>query len=295
MKRRYFPIASLSLMVWAAYAQAQDQNAALKIPDTAQLSELPDVVVIGTSPLGTAGIALKQFAGNVYVADTANGAVKKIDASGHVTILNNADFQFPTGVAVDALGNVYVADIGPLSAYPLSKIDATTGQVSQLGSGLLQPAGVAVDASGNVFIADTNNNAIKMIASAQIGAGQSANVVSLGAGFSAPFGIAVDGTGKVYVADTGNNCVKKITLTAGVPTIVTLVSGFNSPYALGLDASGTVYVSDAHNNLVKTIAAGSGAVQTLGSGFNQPLGFAFDSSDNVYVACLLYTSDAADE
>lgn len=103
MKRQSIFLVSLGL--WIGQCQAQDQNAALKIPDTAQLSELPDVVVIGTSPLGTAGIALKQFAGNVQ---TINNKDLPQDANTLTDVLNESISSVNIN---DTQGNPYQADL----------------------------------------------------------------------------------------------------------------------------------------------------------------------------------------
>ncbi len=103
MKRQSIFLVSLGL--WIGQCQAQDQNAALKIPDSAQLSELPDVVVIGNSPLGTAGIALKQFAGNVQ---TINNKDLPQDANTLTDVLNESISSVNIN---DTQGNPYQADL----------------------------------------------------------------------------------------------------------------------------------------------------------------------------------------
>jgi DNA-binding beta-propeller fold protein YncE len=88
--------------------------------------------------------------------------MKEILAPDYTTINTRIGFNNPTGVAVDASGNVFVADNGNNA---VKKILAAGGYTTliTLGSGFLNPSGVAVDASGNVFVADSGNNAVKMI------------------------------------------------------------------------------------------------------------------------------------
>ena len=174
------------------------------------------------------GVAV-DGAGNVYVADLSNHRIRKITTSGVVSTLagsgtsgytdgtgTSAQFNSPTGVAVDGAGNVYVADQGN---HRIRKI-TTSGVVSTLagstsgytdGTGtsakFYNPSGVAVDGAGNVYVADQSNHRIRKITASGVvstlagstygytdGTGTSAK-------FAYPFGVAVDGAGNVYVAD----------------------------------------------------------------------------------------------
>jgi sugar lactone lactonase YvrE len=174
--------------------------------------------------------------GNVYVADRSNNVIRKITAAGAVSTLAGyygypglanatgtlAQFNNPQGVAVDAAGNVYVAD---LQNFAIRKI-TPGGVVTTLAGGLVQatligsPTGIAVDAKNNLFISDqdgrileiTSVNAIYAVA----GAANTAALVD-GAGdaarFNSPQGIAVDTKGNVYVADFNNNAIRKVVIT----------------------------------------------------------------------------------
>jgi len=210
-------------------------------------------------------------------------------------------FTIPAGVAVDASGNVYVADNG---SSQVMEIMASGGlipaspTINILGSGFNAPHGVAVDGSGNVYVADTGNGAIKEILAVNGGIPVSPTINTLGSGFSGPYGVAVDGSGNVYVADTGNGLVKEILAVNGVipatPTINTLGSGFIGPTGVAVDGSGNVFVSDPSiygNGQVKEIVAVGGVIpstnptiRTLGSGFYWPQQLAVDGNGNVYVA-----------
>ena len=188
--------------------------------------------------------------GNVYVSDYGNGLIRIIEhqagypgpqftglvtpVAGLTPGFNNgvgaaASFNQPQGLAVDASGNVYVADagnnlirmIGPFAI--VSTFAGYGGAGSNNGAGPLSaafnhPTGVAVDKAGNVYVADAGNNLIRKISTAGVvtwlaGNGQSGSANGLGyaATFNNPQGIAVDAEGNVYVADTGNNMIRKIT------------------------------------------------------------------------------------
>jgi sugar lactone lactonase YvrE len=223
------------------------------------------------------GITLIDTSGNLigYTYLNGTGAGPQISyplSSATVPSALGSGFTLPSGVAVDGLGNVYVADTHNTQ---IVKIAAAGGAVSTLGCCFSHPSGVAVDGIGNIYVADTQNSAVKEIVA---GAG---TIVSLGSGFSAPTGVAVDGSGNVYVADTGNP--KIVEIAAGNGTQTTLGSGFSGPSGVAVDASGNVYVADTGNSKVKEIAAVGGAVTTLGSNFNAPAGVAVDASGDVYV------------
>ncbi|WP_299583997.1 cadherin-like beta sandwich domain-containing protein [Mucilaginibacter sp.] len=181
-------------------------------------------------------------------------------------------FALPVGVAVDAKGNVYVADKGNGL---LKKIAKVGGAITNIGSGFNDPSGVTVDGAGNVYVADNVKNKVYKV---PVDGGAT---VVIGTGFSSPAGIAIDSTGNIYVADNGGNAIKKIPFDGSA--IVTIGSGFSSPAGVTVDVSGNVYVADAGNNAIKKIPAGGGAPVTIGSGFNQPLGVAVDAGGNVYV------------
>ena len=136
------------------------------------------------------------IARGVVAADARNEAVKEIlAANGSISTLSSS-FNGPSGVAVDAAGNVYVADLGDNA---VKEIVAATGVAKTLSSGFDQPSGVAVDAAGNVYVADTGNNAVKEILAA------SGAVITLASGFRTPTGVAVSANGRVlYVIDYEN-------------------------------------------------------------------------------------------
>ena len=307
-------------------------------------------VVAGSDSIGSAnglgtaarfnhpfGIAV-DATGNVYIADEGNSLIRRMDPTTLVTTFvgmvgvsgstNGADtlasFKKPFGVAIDASGNVYVADAGnnqirAITPAGLVSTFAGTG-VAGTGNGadtatFNSPLGIAIDGSGNLYVADYGNDMIRKISPAGVVstlAGTGATGADNGAGtaatFNLPEGVAVDAAGNVYVADNGNNIIRKITPGGIVSTLagsgtVGSANGtgtnasFNSPFGIAVDASGNVYVADSGNNLIRKISA-AGAVTTFaGSGkkgagnasgtaasFNTPSGVAVDAAGNVYVA-----------
>jgi sugar lactone lactonase YvrE len=247
--------------------------------------------------------------GNVYVADTNNNTIRKIDSAGNVTTLagspgvtgsadgtgSAAQFNFPSGVAVDTSDNVYVADQGNSTIRQITSGGVVTtlagsagnfGSADGTGSAALfnAPSGVAVDTSGNVYVADTVNGTIRKVTSAGVVttlAGSPGNLGSAdGTGsaalFAGPSSVAVDSSGNVYVADTYNNTIRAITPAGVVTTLAGSAAAFpgnvdgtggaarfNSPSGVAADSSGNVYVADTFNDTIRKITTPGGVVTTL--------------------------------
>jgi len=204
-----------------------------------------------------------------------------------------ARFLYPKGVAVDAAGNVYVADTDNHTVRRISSSGAVTtfaGSPGVLGSDdgtgsaarFYYPNGMAVDSAGNVYVADTVNHTIRKITSGGLvttlagspGVSGSDTGTGSAARFNYPNGVAVDGAGNVYVADTVNHTVRKITSGGVVTTLAGSpgVSGsdngtgsdarFTYPNDVASDAAGNVYVADTDNHTIRKISSG-GLVTTL--------------------------------
>jgi uncharacterized protein (TIGR03437 family) len=243
------------------------------------------------------GIAVDS-AGTLYIADTNNNRIRKV-SSGTITTIGgtgtagfggdsgqatSAAVNLPVGVAVDASGNVYIADtnnnrIRRIATGVMTTV-AGSGTTGFSGDGgpaanaqLNQPFGVAVDSSGNVYIADTGNNRIRLVSGGIIttiagtgaagfsGDGGSASNAQL----NQPKGVAVDSSGNVFIADTGNNRIREIS--GGL--ITTIAGGgttngasgnatniqLNLPQGVYVDSSDNVYIADTGNNRVRLVAS----------------------------------------
>ncbi|HTE01114.1 MAG TPA: hypothetical protein VK668_17610 [Mucilaginibacter sp.] len=280
------------------------------------------------------GIAT-DAAGNIYVADTFNSLIRKITPAGLVTTLAGngtagyadgtgtaAQFYGPQGLAVDASGNIYVADFGnnvirkitPAGVVSTLAGNTTAGYVDGTGTAaeFSSPAAVAVDAAGNVYVADHNNNMIRKITSAGVvtriagtttaGYANATFDATTGAYglFKDPNGIAVDASGNVYVADLGNHAIRKIT-SAGVITTVggspvqSAVIGL--PAGVTVDATGNLFIADEAGRILELTSAGvlytlAGATNVAGfadgdgaaAKFNTPTGIAVNATGNIFVA-----------
>ncbi len=211
-------------------------------------------------------------------------------------------FQQPKGIAIDAGGNVYVADSGNDQIQKFTASGVFLAKWGSTGSGLGQfsnPQGIAVDASGNVYVADTWNHRIQKFSSS--GSFQAAwGVWGSGNGqFGTPSSIAVDSAGNVYVADTGNSRVQKFTCSGGYVTKWgTRGSGngqLDLPEGIAVDSLGYVYVADTYNHRIQKFTSAGVFVTTWGTlghdpeQLHYPEGVAVDTSGNVYVADTLHS------
>ncbi len=282
-------------------------------------------------------------AGNLFVVDSGNHLIRRITPSGEVTTLagspgetGSADglgaearFRSPSGIAVDASGNILVSDtlnhtirlITPdLQVSTLAGLAGASGRADgeRQEARFSRPAGIAVDAAGNIFVADSLNSTIRRISSAGIvstlagvpGQAGSADGPVATAQFDMPFGVAVDGTGSVLVSETVSSTIRRISPDGVVSTVAGRTRTYGAVDAVGTDATlffprgidvdthGVIYVADTDSHIIRQIASdlqvstlaglhgGRGSADGNGdrARFNLPFGVAVDSAGTVYVA-----------
>jgi len=251
----------------------------------------------GATQLRGPGKVVLDAAGNLYVADSRNYRVQRF-ASGCVNTetskcagvtvagdngysLGATDLYEPGGVALDAAGNLYVADTfnhrvqkfvsGCVNTETSKCAGVTVAGGNGYGLGatqLTEPYGVAVDSAGNVFVADTYNHRVQKFASGCVSTSTSkcAGVTVAGgnlAGSAAnqlnwPHGVALDAAGNLYVADTFNNRVQRWAPGATAGVTVASGDGYGStanwpfdPRGLAVDSNLNLYVVDDDNNRVQ--------------------------------------------
>jgi sugar lactone lactonase YvrE len=307
----------------------------------------PDTAVATTSKLNyPTGVAIDK-SGNLYIADANNNRVRKVTTAGIITTIagtgkagyggdgraaTGAQLKYPTDVAVDDAGDVYVTDyrnsrIRKITTSGTISTVAGNGTIGVAGDGgpayaaqLHDPAGIAVDADGNLYIADKYNYRVRKIDRQGMimtvaGNGYAGWEGDRGAATNArlnnPTGVTVDADGYIYIADRGNHCIRKVTPKGIITTIAGIgVQGFsgddgpataakmNQPASVTVDKMGNVYVIDLGNNRIRKIdqngvisSIAGGAVGPGGDGgpaqkafINFPTSIVADSLGNVLIA-----------
>ena len=296
--------------------------------------------------------------GNVFLSDTSNNRVRRVDASSQIisTVAGTgtpgfagdggqataAAINLPSGMVIDGAGNVLFADSGNNVVRKLTvatgMLTTLAGQLGQSGSSgdgslataalLNSPEGIALDAAGDIYVADTYNATIRRI-DAVTGiistvAGTPGMFGSSGDGgrgtsavLNTPWGIAFDSAGNLYIADVGTNTVRMLSAGGTISTFAgTGTPGFNGDgaaatatnlkgaAAVAVDVAGNVYIADSGNNLIRKVAAGTALVSTVAgsgsatftgdggpatmAGMYGPYALAVDSSANLFFSDIFH-------
>jgi sugar lactone lactonase YvrE len=222
-----------------------------------------------------------------YLKGVGMGAAVTVDP-GTPTLIGAAGLTAPTGVAVDASGNTFVADKTGNAVY---EYPAGGGAAVSIGSSLSSPTGVAVDPAGNVFIvnqgpagASTPSGTVVEVPNVG-GVLTTASQSTVFTGLTGPTDIVIDSNGNFFISNTGNNEVLQypsLNRYGSITTAVSLGLGLSAPQGIALDTSSNVFVADTGNDRVEEL--GDGYQTTVGSGFSGPTGVAVDASGSVIVA-----------
>jgi uncharacterized protein (TIGR03437 family) len=255
------------------------------------------------------GVALDS-AGNLYVADSFDNRVRKVSNGMITTVAGSATCCYggdngpatgaqlfvPYGVAVDAAGNLYIADTvnerirkvsnGVIITVAGNGGDGFSGDNGPATSALLyHPYGLTVDSAGNLYIADNANSRIRKVSNGVIStaAGNGTfgfsgdNGPATSAQLNGPYGVAVDSAGNLYIADSLNNRIRKVS-----NGVISTVAGngtqgfsgdngpatsaqLNGPYGVAVDSAGNLYIADSLNNRIRKVT--NGVITTVaGSG-----------------------------
>jgi uncharacterized protein (TIGR03437 family) len=254
------------------------------------------------------GLAIDS-SGNLYIADSLNNRLRKVTGTTISTIAGSGGFSYsgdggpataaqlnaPEAVAVDASGNVYIADtannvVRQISAKGVINTIAGNGTAGFGGDGgaatsaqLSAPQGVAVDSSGNVFVADTANARVRKISGGTIttvaGSGTQGysgdGAAATSAQLNTPVGLAVDKAGNLYIADVDDSVVRKVSTSGAITTVAgngsqgysgdtgpATGATLNGPEGVAVDASGNLYITDTLNGVIRKVTA-SGTISTI--------------------------------
>jgi sugar lactone lactonase YvrE len=296
-------------------------------------------------------------AGNLFIANTSDNRIRKVGADGNITTVagngtegysgdggtaTNASLNLPSNVAMDASGNLFIADTfncvirkvdtngtittvagnGPtLRAFPGFSGDGSPAT----NASLYETSGVAVDASGNLYLSDTvgneagfgfvrkvdTNGFITTIAGNGIHGYSGDGGAATNASMTWPYGVAVDASGNLFIADFYYPCVRKV----GTNGIITTVTGKGTrgfsgdggaatnaslwaPSGIAVDNSGNLFIADTGNGRIRKVntngiitTVAGGAMNDHGDGvvatnttLNTPYDVAVDAADNLFIA-----------
>ena len=303
--------------------------------------------------------------GSLYIVDTWNHRIRKVDSAGIVTTVAGsgttgesgggfsgdggpaveAQLRFPGGAALDGSGSLYIVDtwnhrIRKVDSAGIVTTVAGSGTTGEGGGGfggdggpavearLRYPYGVTVDETGNLYIADARNHRIRKVDSAGVvttiaGSGTEGyggdGGPAVRAQLSHPQGVALDGSGNLYIADAWNHRIRKVDSAGIVTTIagggtpgggrgrfgrdsgLAVRARLKYPQGMALDAAGNLYFADIGNHRIRKVDA-SGIMRTIAGtggaygGFGgdggpalqamlfSPRGMAADKAGNLYIA-----------
>src|SRR5437899_228459 len=287
---------------------------------------------------------VRDQAGNLFIAAAFQNRVFKVDSEGQLTVVAGsgtfgfsgdggpataAGLAFPEGVAVDAAGDLFIADTFTAR---IRRVDATSGIITTVaGNGfrgfngdggpatsanLTTPTGIAVDSSGNLFIADTENARIRRVDGAtdiitSVAGNGTAGFSGDGgpatsAELSGPLGIAVDSSGNLFIADAGNERIRRVDATTGIITTVAgngtagfsgdggpaTGAGLFGPAGIAVDSSGNLFITDSLNNRIRRVNAATRIITTVAG--NGMFGFSGDGGPATSAELLVPTGVSVD-
>uniref|UniRef100_UPI00404ABE10 virginiamycin B lyase family protein n=1 Tax=Flavobacterium sp. TaxID=239 RepID=UPI00404ABE10 len=187
-----------------------------------------------------------QADGKIWVADSGNNAIKRMNADGSGVVTIASGFDQPAGIAIQADGKILIADSNNNA---IKRMNADGTGLETLGLGFNFPFGVAVQADGKILVVDRGNNVIKRMDA------DGSNIVTLAVGFDNPVGVALQADGKIIVADAVNNVIKR--MNADGTNIELLGTGFNLPTGVAVQADGKIVVVNYGSNTIKRIIEAS--------------------------------------
>jgi sugar lactone lactonase YvrE len=256
-----------------------------------------------------------DHSGNMLIADEYNNVIRKVNASGVISTIvgtgfgaasgteetgdyngdgiaaTAADLNNPSGLAIDAAGNIYIADyynyrIRKVNTSGIISTIAGNGTSGYAGDGgaataatLGTPNSVAVDAAGNVYFSDDQNHVVRKVSATTgiitnvAGTGTSGYngdfIAATTAQLYSPWGIAFDASGNIYIADDGNNRVRKVNSSGIISTVagngmsvfsgdgvISTSTAVAEPRSIVFNAHGGYYIAEGDGRIREVNASG---------------------------------------
>jgi sugar lactone lactonase YvrE len=270
---------------------------------------------------------VRDNAGNVYISDYSNYVVRKIDGSGNISTVAgngtqgntgdggqavNAELKTPMGLAVDAFGNLYIADQGN---HNVRKVDVNG--IITTAANVYVPDGVVVDDAGNLYVGsyyadvykiDTEGTQTRYAGNGDCGYSGDGGPATAAQTWTVS-GLALDRAGNLYFAEIINEVIRKVDTNGIISTVAgNHISGYSGdggpataaklaePYDVAVDAAGDLYIADSDNRAIRKVDAAGNITTVAGPGENagdgilatsayfMPLGIALDGKGNFYIA-----------
>lgn len=285
----------------------------------ATLAELEDPTAIAFGPRGNLFIT-DTGTDRVLILDRRTGTISKIAGNGTAGSAgdggpaSSAQLSFPTGLAVDSSGNVFIADTGDQR---IRRVDRRSGDISTVPiPGLGYPRGLALVAPDRLVIANTDGYDIESAILGARAASASVSVIA-GDGFASydaqpgsartaeldhPNAVAIAPDGSLVLADGGNAVVRRVDTSGRISTVAgTGRAGFSGdggpasqaelvfPSGVAVDRRGNIYIADSGNDRVRKVSVDDGVINTLigpatAGGLQDPTGLAVDPEGDLFVA-----------
>jgi len=279
------------------------------------------------------GVAM-DAGGNLYIADANNNVIREVTTNGIIITVagnygdggeysgdggpatsTNTALNYPVGVAVDAAGDLFIADSGNAVIREVTTNGIIITVVGNYGEGpgysgdggsatnaqLAGPNGVVVDAEGDLFIADSGNAVIREVTTNGIittvagnygeGPGYSGDGgVATNAQLASPDGVVVDAEGDLFIADTGNGLIREVATNGNINTVAGNYGdgpGYSgdggaatnaqlaSPDGVVVDAVGDLFIADFGNNVIREVAT-NGNINTVAGNYGDGPGYSGD-------------------
>ena len=238
------------------------------------------------STLGAVPIISYSPSTNVYTVNTAittltptvTNGVSAI-GFGTATALTGAILNNPRGIAIDASGNIYVANGGNNT---ISKYNSSGTYLGTFGSGatLSTPKGLVFDSSGNAYILNLGTTPGTGSVYKYNSSGVYQSTIINGLNYA--LGITIDASNNIYIADQGAVTVKKYN-TSGTLLLSLPTSNLSTPLGVAVDASGNIYVlNNSGPNVTKYSSTGT-YLSTFVTGFTSPQCITIDGAGNFYI------------